>query len=142
MRGYWNQQEASNEVLIEKDNKIWYKTDDLGYVSDNYIYYQGRKNDNYKLSNGKFVNVLNVENCIKPYLKSNFIIYGDNMEYNILISDEIINKSLLDKINSQLESYLKIKSTYILDKNIMSKFLTPKMSIKRKALINYYKQNN
>ena len=142
MRGYWNQQEASNEVLIEKDNKIWYKTGDLGYVSDNYIYYQGRKNDNYKLSNGKFVNVLNVENCIKPYLKSNFIIYGDNMEYNILISDEIINKSLLDKINSQLESYLKIKSTYILDKNIMSKFLTPKMSIKRKALINYYKQNN
>ena len=142
MKGYWNQPEASEEVLKERNNKIWYKTGDLGYVSNNYLYYQGRKSDNYKLSNGKFVNVLSVENKIKQYLKGNFIIHGDNMEYNIIITDQKIEDSTLNLINSQLESYLHIKDTYVIDTDKMSGFLTPKMSIKRKALIAYYNKHN
>ena len=57
MIGYWNQPEQSNDVLVHRDNKIWYKTGDSGYLENDFLYYTGRINDNYKLSNGKFVNV-------------------------------------------------------------------------------------
>ena len=30
MKGYWNNEEETNKVLIKRDNKIWYKTGDKG----------------------------------------------------------------------------------------------------------------
>lgn len=141
MKGYWNQPESTDSVLFEKDNKIWYKTGDTGFLSDNYLYYSGRKSDNYKLNNGKFVNVLDVENKIKPYLSGNFIIYGENLSKNVLISDKNIDTKTLDSINSGLNNYLKIEKSYLIDEKTMNAFMTPKMSIKRKALIKYFIDN-
>ena len=141
MKGYWNNNKASKSAFIVKDGKKFYKTGDSGYLENNFLFIAGRISENYKLSNGKFVNVSDLESKIKRYISNNFIVYGENMDYNILIIEKPFdNYKILDKINSEIDSYLKIKDVILLDD--FSDFLTPKMSIKRKKLINYLKENN
>ena len=101
------------------------------------MYYKGRISENYKLSNGKFVNVENIENKISKIIKNNFIVFGENMDFNCIITDKEINQKDLDKINNIIDSYLKIKKVYTIDNSEWCLFLTPKMSIKRKKLIEY-----
>ena len=137
MKGYWNDEEKTNEVLFTKQNKIWYGTGDSGYIKNDFLYYSGRISENYKMSNGKFVNVNEVETKLKEFLKCNFIIYGENMDYNILVVDDPVEN--LGSINNSIETYLTIKKVIVLNESEMANFLTPKMSIKRKALINYIK---
>ena len=142
MEGYWNNKLATQNSILLLDNKKWYKTGDSGYVKDNFLYYKGRISENYKLSNGKFVNIVTVEGTVRKYLKSNFIVYGDNLEYNILISDEVVSNKTLKLINKELESYLRIKEVVLISQDNMKNFLTPKMSIKRKKLVNYISDNH
>lgn len=137
MLGYWNDKEKTNEVLIKRDNKIWYKTGDSGGIKNGFLYYNGRINDNYKLSNGKFVNVQDLEAIISNYIETPFIIFGEHDTHNSLITTKDIPQSTLDSINNIIEKQLQIKSVHVLDDNTMSKFYTPKMSIKRKKLIEY-----
>ena len=136
MKGYWNNEEETNKVLVERDGRRWYKTGDSGYKYLNYLYYSGRISENYKLSNGKFVNVNETESKIKKFFNNHFIIYGDNKPYNILITDTYVEEDILDKINNDLDNYLKIEKVLELEDDTFSNYLTPKMSIKRKLLIN------
>lgn len=137
MKGYWNNKKATKKVFFKKNNKTFYRTGDGGYLKDNFLYITGRINENYKLSNGKFVNVEDVENKVKKYILNNFIVYGENMDNNILIIEKPFDKKILDKINLELDSYLRIKDVILIDN--FGEFLTPKMSIKRKKLINWLK---
>ena len=137
MNGYWNNKEATEKSIIESDGKMWYKTGDSGYVKDDFLFYNGRISENYKLNNGKFVNVLDVESIIKKHLDSNFIVFGENKNHNRLISDKDITKATLKNINNDLDGYLEIKNTIIVSEDKMKEFLTPKLSIKRKPLIEY-----
>jgi len=57
MQGYWNNPVANQEVFHYQNNQKFYKTGDSGYIKNNYLYLTGRISENYKLSNGKFVNV-------------------------------------------------------------------------------------
>lgn len=136
MSGYWNNLDETKKVLFEDNNKTWYKTGDSGYIKDDFLFYTGRISENYKLSNGKFVNVNELESKIKKYISGNFIVYGDNYDHNILITDSDKTPELTI-INSIIENYLQIKTVILINNNIMEQFLTPKMSIKRKALINH-----
>ena len=137
MKGYWNAEEETKKALIEKDDKIFYKTGDSGYIKDGFLFFNGRISENYKMSNGKFVNVGIVESTIKKYISTHFIIYGENMDYNVLIVEEPFNEKILHKINNDIESYLKIKKVIYISSKEMEQFLTPKMSIKRKKLIEF-----
>ena len=151
MEGYWNLDNLNKKIFHEKENKKFYRTGDSGFIIDNYLYYDGRISDNYKMSNGKFVNVNTTENKIKKHILNNFIIYGENMDHNILIvekesdsknssSTNLLNK--IDLINNDLESFINIKKIVEISPEEMAKFLTPKMSIKRKKLIKYVKEKN
>lgn len=139
MKGYWNNNDATNEVLIQYKDKTFYKTGDAGYVKDGYLYLTGRISDNYKMSNGKFVNVAIVESKIKENINGNFVIYGEHRDYNILLTDINIKSCKLMKLcNKNLESYLHIKKVVYIESEVFQKYLTPKMSIKRKKLLNDY----
>jgi long-chain acyl-CoA synthetase len=141
MKGYWGNNKATTESFIYKNSKRFYKTGDAGYIENDYLYVTGRISENYKLSNGKFVNVADIESKIKQFIPNNFIIYGENMDSNILIIEKPFdNFNILDKINSEIDSYLKIKEILLVDD--FSDYLTPKMSIKRKKLINNLKETN
>ena len=137
MLGYWNNKEATDEVLIKSKGMTWYKTGDAGEKIDNFLYYKGRISENYKLSNGKFVNVNNTESKLNKYISNFFIIYGENRPYNILIVESPFEDYILDVINKNIDSYLKIEKVLKIDNNVFSDYLTPKMSIKRKKLIKY-----
>jgi long-chain acyl-CoA synthetase len=138
MKGYWNDPEKTDEVIIRKNNNRFYKTGDSGYTKDGYLYFNGRISENYKMSNGKFVNVSNLESKIKKHINTNFIVYGENMDHNILVVEKPFDKKNIDLINKEIENYLNIKEIIEVESEEMQKYLTPKLSIKRKLLINNY----
>ena len=141
MKGYWNNQDATNEVLIQHNNKTYYKTGDSGFVKDGYLYLTGRISDNYKMSNGKFVNVATEESKMKESISGNFIVYGEHKDYNILLTDINMKPDDLMKLcNKNLESYLHIKDILHIENEIFQNYLTPKMSIKRKKLLNDFEE--
>ena len=136
MQGYWGQPEETQKVIIEREGKTWYKTGDAARIEDGFVYYEGRIGDNYKLSNGKFVNVDAVETVVKQYVKGMVVVFGENKNYNELVTDEKdVTSEVLNMINKKLDSYLKIKKVHYLPTEEWTQFLTPKMSIKRKALV-------
>ena len=59
------------------------------------------------------------------------------MDSNSIISENTIDANKLKIINNDLDSYLRIKNIYKIDSEEMIQFLTPKMTIKRKLLINH-----
>ena len=141
MTGYWNNPEATKKALVKVDNRVYYRTGDSGSIDDkDFLYYNGRIGENYKLSNGKFVNVNDIENQVKKYTNYNFIVYGNNKDYNIIITEEDtnLNDDALRLINKELDSYLHIKKIFKLPNGSFQEFLTPKMSIKRRALEKAY----
>lgn len=138
MKGYYNNEKASKRVFIEKDGLKFYRTGDEGYVENGFLFYKGRMSENYKLSNGKFVNVGDVENVIKQYFNEPCMIYGNNKDYNILITEKDVNNEVLQKINKKMDSYLQIKKILILEEGSFQKHLTPKMSLKRKEIESRY----
>jgi long-chain acyl-CoA synthetase len=143
MMAYWNNPEATKKALFFHDNRIFYRTGDSGSIDENnFLYYNGRISENYKLSNGKFVNVNDIENKVKKYTSYNFIVYGNNKDYNIVITekDTDLNDISLGLINKELDSYLKIKYILKLPNGSFQEFLTPKMSIKRRALENNFQK--
>lgn len=93
------------------------------------------------MSNGKFVNVENVESKIKENISGNFIVYGEHKDSNILLTDiDIKSDTLMKLCNKNLDSYVHIKNILYIENEIFQKYLTPKMSIKRKKLINDFKE--
>ena len=142
MKGYWKDEEETKKVLVKHEDKLWYKTGDSGTLKDGFLFFNGRISENYKMNNGKFVNVASVEANLKKYINTNFIIYGENMDYSVLIVEEPFEDKILEIVNTELESYMKIKKVIKINTEEMTEFLTPKMSIKRKKLIEFVKNNN
>ena len=137
----WTENAATNDVIIPYKDRYFYKTGDEGEIKDGYLFYKGRISENYKLSNGKFVNIGEIENTIKEHISQTFIVYGNNKDYNIIICEEDckITDELLSKINNSLDSYLRIKKILYLENGTFQKYMTPKMSIKRKEIEKDYK---
>ena len=141
MKGYYNDDKATKLAFVEKDGHSFYRTGDEGYVQNGFLFYQGRMSENYKLSNGKFVNVGDVENIVKQHFNEPCMVYGNNKNYNILITEKNVNDETLLRINKVLDSYLQIKKVLVLDEGTFQKHLTPKMSLKRKEMeAQYYEK--
>lgn len=136
--GYYNHEEKNKEAFIYENNKKYYKTGDAGRIKDNFLYYEGRISNNYKLSNGKFIEIDNLEKSISHLINTPFMIYGDNRSYNILIIENNNDQEILDKINNEIPKYTHIKKILNLEENSFNDFLTPKMSLKRKELVKNY----
>ena len=135
MQGYWGQAEATEKVLVERGGETWYKTGDAAKLEDGYVFYEGRIGDNYKLSNGKFVNVERVETIIKSHVDCNCLVFTRDGIHNELIVNRELNHEFLQLFNNDLDKYLHIKHAHWMNKDNWEDYLTPKMSIKRKQLI-------
>ena len=138
MKGYYNNNVATSKVFFKKDDMLFYRTGDEGYVKNGFLFYKGRMSENYKLSNGKFVNVGDVENTVKHFFNEPCMVYGNNQNYNILITEKIVSSETLQRINESLDSYLQIKKVLVLEEGSFQKHLTPKMSLKRKEMETQY----
>ena len=134
MSGYWNNEKKTEEVLINRNYRKWYKTGDSGRIKNGFLFIDSRIANNYKLSNGKFVNVEELENNIKKYINGPFIIFGENMLHNNIISTSDVD---IKQINKHIEGYLKINNNYKITIQEFEGFYTPKLSVKRKQLVDY-----
>jgi len=90
MQGYWNNKEATDDVIRVEGDIRWFRTGDLATkaAGDPYgnLSITGRLKEQYKLENGKYVAPAPIEEalCLNPYI-TQVILYGDNEVYNVAL---------------------------------------------------------
>ncbi len=79
MRGYLNDPEQTQKVLVEEGDKIWYRTGDLFSIDDEgFLSFRGRVGRQFKLRNGEFVNPELLERVFsRVSLIEHVLVYGD-----------------------------------------------------------------
>lgn len=84
MMGYWNNEEATKEVIIEPGT---FRTGDLGKLTDGYLSITGRVKSQFKLENGKYVSPSSLEETVKlnPLIEQ-CVLDGRNMLNTYLVA--------------------------------------------------------
>ena len=83
MMGYWNNEEATNEVIIEPGV---FRTGDLGKLNGEFLAITGRVKSQFKLENGKYVSPAPLEENLKlsPFVEQ-AVLDGRNMLRTFLV---------------------------------------------------------
>ncbi len=163
MREYWNDPEATAQVLVDG----WFHTGDMGELSaEGYLRITDRKKNLIKTAGGKYIAPQKIEGLLKvnPYI-SQVHIYGDRQKYVIALvtlNPESIKKfasengvaakdvvgvvqhpkvkdlvrKAIAEANSHLASFESVKNFAILpgEFTVESGELTPSLKIKRKVV--------
>ena len=146
MLGYWNQKEATDEVL--KDG--WLHTGDVGIIDNSgFLKITDRKKDIIINLGGDNISPSKIENilCLNDSIKQSFV-YGDKKNYLValIVAEKEVNKEkikiILENINKNLTLIEKIKKFVLIHEEftIANGMLTPTLKLKRKEIIKNYKQ--
>ncbi len=146
MLGYWNQKEATDEVL--KDG--WLHTGDVGIIDNSgFLKITDRKKDIIINLGGDNISPSKIENilCLNDSIKQSFV-YGDKKNYLValLVAKKEVNKEkikiIVENINKNLTLIEKIKKFILIHEEftIVNGMLTPTLKLKRKEIIKNYKQ--
>ena len=148
MLGYWNKKEETEKVIIDG----WLYTGDIGEIDpeDGYLKITDRKKDIIVSAGGDNISPAKIENMItnEPQIDQ-CMVYGDKKNYlvalivpskDFLKEKEKIN-GVIEKINKKLTLLEKIKKIQLIDENfsIENGLMTPTMKVKRKKVIEKYK---
>jgi long-chain acyl-CoA synthetase len=148
MLGYWNKKEETEKVIIDG----WLHTGDIGEIDleDGYLKITDRKKDIIVNAGGDNISPAKIENMITnaPEIDQ-CIVYGDKKNYLVALivpSKDFFKKkekikNVIEKINEKLTLLEKIKRIELIDENfsIENGLLTPTMKVKRKKVIEKYK---
>ncbi len=168
-QGYWNNPEATREVI---DADGWFHTGDIGeFTPEGLLRITDRKKDIIVTAGGKNVAPQNIENMLKTHpLFSQIVVHGDRRkyltalitlnpdelkqrardsgisfnEYSDLIRHPKVHdmvKRIIDEKNQELPKYESIKRFAVLDEDfsVESGELTPTLKVKRKVINERYK---
>lgn len=168
MRGYWNNPEATAEVI---DADGWFRSGDIGEIdSDGYVKITDRKKDILVLANGKKVAPQPIETALRRSpLLTEVVLLGDNAgtvgalvvpnfdalkawakEQNLdlktnasLIADTSARKFVkaeIDKLTKDLADFEKIKRIALIDHAFSQEGgeLTPTLKVKRRVVAEKY----
>ncbi|HVV48579.1 MAG TPA: long-chain fatty acid--CoA ligase [Polyangia bacterium] len=158
-RQYYNNPAATAES-VEPDG--WFHTGDIGVFEDGFLRITDRKKDLIVTAGGKKVAPQPIENALKATspLLGQVIVYGDKRPYCVALvtlsedatkrfgagaADSADLKTALQKdfdaVNGKLASFESIKRFAILPHELTEAAgeLTPKLSIKRKVVIDKYR---
>jgi long-chain acyl-CoA synthetase len=158
-RQYYNNPAATAEA-VEPDG--WFHTGDIGHLEDGFLRITDRKKDLIVTANGKKVAPQPIENALKATspLLAQVIVYGDKRPYCVALVtlSEIATKQFgaeaarsealksalqkdFDAVNGKLASFERVKRFAVLPQELTEAAgeLTPKLSIKRKVVIEKYK---
>jgi long-chain acyl-CoA synthetase len=161
-RQYYNDTAATAES-VEPDG--WFHSGDIGVLEDGFLRITDRKKDLIVTAGGKKIAPQALENALKARspLISQVVVYGDKRPYCValvtlseaaqkqfgatgaaLAAAPAVKAALqkeLDGLNAGLASYESIKRFAILTEDLTeaSGDLTPKLSIKRKVVIDKYR---
>lgn len=169
MRGYYNNQEATDEVIsLLPDGTRMFHTGDLGNVdAEGWLRVTGRKKEQYKLENGKYVVPTPIETAIgMSRFVSQVVLHGANRPFNVALlvpewgtirselgldndvsEAELANdprvKDLIDaEIQSNCDKLKKFeiptKWAFVAPFTAANNMITPKMSIRRHKVVEAY----
>lgn len=168
MKGYWNQPEATAEVL---DQDGWFHTGDLGQLEDNYLRITGRKKDLLVLANGKKVAPAPIELKLgdSPFIEQ-AVLVGDSrkgivallvpripavretlqqsgtilpeQDQKLVQEPAVIMffRQVVDGLTAHLAEFERIKKIVLLDHplSVEAGELTPTLKVKRKVVAEKY----
>jgi len=147
MLGYWNNNDATNEVIRNE----WLHTGDIGEIdNDGYLKITDRKKDIIVSVGGDNISPSKIENllCLNDEIDQAYV-HGDNKKFlvcllvlnkNFLRDDKIL-KEIIEKTNKELMQIEKIKKFDVVDEEftIDNELLTPTMKIRRHKIKLKYK---
>ncbi len=162
-KGYWNNPEATAEVLQEDG---WFHTGDIGVLENGYLAITDRKKELIVTAGGKNIPPQNIENRLKAdRFIANVLVFGDNKPYLVGLivphfpalaqyanfkkieylndCDLVQHPRILDLIRRRVDkvqvdqaSYLQVKRFTLLSRDFLQEEgeLTPTMKIRRKPV--------
>jgi long-chain acyl-CoA synthetase len=159
-RQYYNNPAATAES-VEPDG--WFHTGDIGVVEDGFLRITDRKKDLIVTANGKKVAPQPIESALKATssLVSQALVYGDKRPYCVALltfSEEAAKRfgagaagsaelkaalqKAVDDVNGKLAPFERVKRFSVLAHDLTEAAgeLTPKLSVKRKVVIEKYRQ--
>ena len=149
MLGYWNNEEETKKVL--KDG--WLYTGDIGIFENGYLKITDRKKDILITPGGDNISPVKIENELSnSNLIDQSIVYGDNKPYLVallVLSEENLNithdqiEKEINKVNQNLSKIEHIKKFFTINEkfSIENGMLTPTLKLKRKKILENYKQD-
>ena len=147
MIGYWNNKKETNEVI--KDG--WLHTGDIGEITkDGNLKITDRKKEIIVNLGGDNISPSKIENLLVLNEKiSQSFIYGDKKTYLValIVTDNLENEKeiqlYIEKLNKDLSIVEKIKKFKLIDEEftIENGMLTPTLKLKRKKILEKYKED-
>ena len=153
LKEYFKNKEYTDEVLVDG----WFNTGDKGYIDENgFLHITGRVKDIFKTSKGKYIEPHLIEEkfeksnlfqqlCVVGLGLSQPILLGVPNEISKLNKDETTEKmnKFLEKINSSMDSYKKIKKVVFLSDEWTPEndLTTPTLKIKRAKIDEEFAKN-
>ena len=153
LKEYFKNKEYTDEVLVDG----WFNTGDKGYIDENgFLHITGRVKDIFKTSKGKYIEPHLIEEkfeksnlfqqlCVVGLGLSQPILLGVPNEISKLNKDETTEKmnKFLEKINSSMDSYKKIKKVVFLKDEWTPEndLTTPTLKIKRAKIDEEFAKN-
>ena len=146
MLGYWNKKKETDEII--KDG--WLHTGDIGEITqDGNLKITDRKKEIIVNLGGDNISPSKIENllCLNQKIKQSFV-YGDKKTYLValIVSDKDENKKeielYLENLNKNLSSVEKVKKFKLIKEEftIENRMLTPTLKLKRKKILEKYKE--
>ena len=147
MLGYWNMEKESSEIIQDG----WLHTGDIGEITkDGKLKITDRKKEIIVSLGGDNISPSKIENllCLNEKIKQSFV-YGDNKTYLValVVSETKENKKeieiYLENLNKTLSLVEKVKKFKIIKEEftIENGMLTPTLKLKRKKILENYKQD-
>jgi len=148
MLGYWNKQKETEEVI----KNGWLHTGDIGEIDSNgYLKITDRKKDIIVNHGGDNISPSKIENfvCNSEKIKQ-CLVYGDKKNYLVALivvekkdKDDSTIRSIIENLNKNLSIIEKIKKFKLIDEEftIDNGLMTPTLKLKRKKIIEKYKQD-
>ena len=148
MLGYWNKDNETKEII----KNGWLHTGDIGEIDSNgYLKITDRKKDIIVNNGGDNISPSKIENfvCNNEKIKQ-CLVYGDKKNY--LVALIVVNKedkkdttirSIIENLNKSLSIIEKIKKLKLIDEEftVDNGLMTPTLKLKRKKIIEKYKQD-
>ncbi len=147
MLGYWNMKKETNEII--KDG--WLHTGDIGEITqDGNLRITDRKKEIIVNLGGDNISPSKIENllCLNEKIKQSFV-YGDKKTYLValIVSEIEENKkeieNYLENLNKSLSLIEKVRKFKLIkdEFTIENGMLTPTLKLKRKKILEKYKQD-
>ena len=147
MLGYWNMKKETDDII----KNGWLHTGDIGEITkDGNLKITDRKKEIIVNLGGDNISPSKIENllCLNEKIKQSFV-YGDKKTYLValIVSESEENKKeiefYLENLNKSLSLVEKIKKFKLIKEEftIENGMLTPTLKLKRKKILEKYKEN-